>query len=135
MRKIAKNINLGRDKDISDSPSERINRTLLIAFGQQKMFKRPWPAVLHLFVYVGFLVINIEVLEILIDGIFGTHRVLGFMGPVYSALMAVNEILALLVIIACAIFLVRRNITNVPRLTTGVEMRSWPRMDANTILF
>ena len=63
------------------------------------MFKRPWPAILHFFVYVGFLVINIEVLEILIDGIFGTHRVLGFMGPVYSLLMGINEILALLVII------------------------------------
>ncbi|MFC5272161.1 4Fe-4S dicluster domain-containing protein [Adhaeribacter terreus] len=134
IRKISKNINLGYDKDISDNPGERWNNTLLIAFGQKKMFKRPWPALLHFFVYVGFLVINIEVLEILIDGIFGTHRVLGFMGPLYSVLMAVNEILALLVIIACAIFLVRRNITKVPRLATGVEMRAWPKMDANLIL-
>ncbi len=73
-------------------------------------------------------------LEILIDGIFGTHRVLGFLGPVYSGLMAVNEILAFLVIIACVIFLVRRNITKVPRLTRGPEMRAWPKLDANIIL-
>ncbi|MDX5347521.1 MAG: (Fe-S)-binding protein [Hymenobacteraceae bacterium] len=134
IRNIRKNVLLGRDVDISDHPSERINKTLLVAFGQQKMFKRPWPAILHFFVYVGFLVINIEVLEILIDGIFGTHRVLGFFGPAYDGLMAINEILALLVIIACAIFLVRRNITKVPRLATGVEMRAWPKLDANVIL-
>ena len=134
IRKIRKNILLGRDVDLTDNPSERINKTLLVAFGQQKMFKRMLPAVLHLFVYVGFLVINIEVLEILIDGVVGTHRVLGFMGPVYSALMFVNELLAALVIIACAIFLWRRNVTKVPRLATGVEMRAWPKMDANVIL-
>ncbi|QHL88238.1 4Fe-4S dicluster domain-containing protein [Nibribacter ruber] len=134
IRKITRNINLGRDKVISGNTPERVNKLLLIAFGQQKMFKRPLPAVLHLFVYVGFLVINIEVLEIFIDGIFGTHRVLGFMGPVYDALIGFNEILAFLVIIACVIFLARRNITKVPRLTTSPEMRAWPKMDANIIL-
>lgn len=134
IRKIRKNILLGRDTDLADNPSERINKTLLVAFGQQKMFKRMLPAVLHLFVYVGFIVINIEVLEILIDGIFGTHRVLGFVGPLYSGLMALNEILAALVIIACVMFLWRRNVTKVPRLATGVEMRAWPKMDANVIL-
>ncbi|MCP2042893.1 4Fe-4S dicluster domain-containing protein [Pontibacter sp. HSC-36F09] len=134
IRKIRKNILIGRDVDRSDNPSERINKTLLVAFGQQKMFKRMLPAVLHLFVYVGFLVINIEVLEIMIDGIFGTHRVLGFLGPFYDGLMAVNEILAALVIVACVIFLWRRNVTKVPRLATGVEMRAWPKMDANVIL-
>ncbi|WP_299818607.1 4Fe-4S dicluster domain-containing protein [uncultured Pontibacter sp.] len=132
--KIRKNVLLGRDVDLADNPSERINKTLLVAFGQQKMFKRMLPAVLHLFVYVGFIVINIEVLEILIDGIFGTHRVLGFVGPLYSGLMALNEILAALVIIACVMFLWRRNVTKVPRLATGVEMRAWPKMDANFIL-
>ncbi|MFD2513919.1 4Fe-4S dicluster domain-containing protein [Pontibacter locisalis] len=134
IRKIRKNVLLGRDTEIADNPSERINKTLLVAFGQQKMFKRMLPAILHLFVYVGFLVINIEVLEILIDGIFGTHRVLGFAGPLYSGLMAVNEILAALVIIACVIFLWRRNVTHVPRLSKGVEMRAWPKVDANIIL-
>ncbi len=134
IRKIRKNVLMGRDVELADNPSERINKTLLVAFGQQKMFKRMLPAVLHLFVYVGFIVINIEVLEILIDGIFGTHRVLGFVGPLYSGLMALNEILAALVIIACAIFLWRRNVTKVPRLAAGVEMRAWPKMDANIIL-
>lgn len=134
IRKIRKNVLMGRDVELADNPAERINKTLLVAFGQQKMFKRMLPAVLHLFVYVGFLVINIEVLEILIDGIFGTHRILGFAGVLYSGLMAVNEILAALVIVACIMFLWRRNVTKVPRLAEGVEMRAWPKLDANLIL-
>lgn len=134
IKKIQKNINLGRDKKVSGDAAERVNKLLLVAFGQQKMFKRPWSAILHGVVYVGFLVINMEVLEIVIDGTFGTHRVLSFLGPVYSVLMAVNELLAFLVIIACVIFLVRRNITKVPRLTRGPEMRAWSKLDANIIL-
>ncbi|PSR56621.1 Fe-S oxidoreductase [Adhaeribacter arboris] len=134
IQKIRRNINLGREKEISDDASERLNKLLLVAFGQQKMFKRPWPAILHGIVYVGFVVINIEVLEIIIDGIFGTHRALSFLGPIYTGLMAINELLAFLVIIACIIFLIRRNVTKVPRLTRGPEMRAWPRLDANIIL-
>ncbi|RDV13776.1 (Fe-S)-binding protein [Pontibacter diazotrophicus] len=134
IRKIRKNVLMGRDTTLNDNPSERINKTLLVAFGQQKMFKRMLPAVLHLFLYVGFIVINVEVLEILIDGIFGTHRALGFVGELYSGLMALNEILAALVIIACVMFLWRRNVTKVPRLWNGVEMRAWPKIDANIIL-
>ena len=132
--RIRKNVLIGRGLVLADNPSERVNKVLLVAFGQQKMFKRMVPAVLHLFVYVGFLVINIEVIEILIDGIFGTHRILGFAGVLYSGLMAVNEILAALVIVACAIFLWRRNVKKVPRLAYGVEMRAWPKLDANIIL-
>nr|WP_255709824.1 4Fe-4S dicluster domain-containing protein [Pontibacter harenae] len=134
IRNIRKNVLMGRDLDVTDNPSERVKKTLLVAFGQQKMFKRMLPAVLHLFVYVGFLVINVEVIEILIDGITGSHRVLGFLGPVYTALMFINEILAALVIVSCAIFLWRRNVTKVPRLSSGVELRAWPKVDANTIL-
>ncbi|MGV3503014.1 MAG: 4Fe-4S dicluster domain-containing protein [Adhaeribacter sp.] len=134
IRRIGQNIHLGQGKKISGNGAERVNKLLLVAFGQQKMFKRPWPALLHGLVYVGFLVINIEVLEIIIDGLTGSHRVLAFLGPVYDALMAVNEVLALLVILACVIFLLRRNVTRVPRLTTGPEMRAWPRLDANIIL-
>ncbi|WP_026462271.1 (Fe-S)-binding protein [Adhaeribacter aquaticus] len=133
-KKISKNIKLGRDLAIGGNRSERVNKLLLVAFGQQKMFKRPFPAILHALVYVGFLVINIEVLEILIDGISGTHRALSFLGPAYDVLMAVNEILAFLVIVACVIFLARRNLVKVPRLTWGAEMRAWPRLDANIIL-
>ncbi|MFC6996646.1 (Fe-S)-binding protein [Rufibacter roseus] len=134
IRKIAQNINMGRDKEITGNVSERIKILLLVAFGQQKMFKRPIPAILHLFVYIGFLVINVELIEILIDGTFGTHRVLGVLGPVYSVLMAINEVLGALVIIACVIFIVRRATGNVPRLSTGPEMRAWPKVDAYTIL-
>ena len=92
-RKIRANILVGRDRDMSGNVGERLQKTLLVAFGQQKMFKRLTPALLHLMVYVGFLVINIEVIEIVIDGMFGTHRFLQFLGPVYDALMATNEIL------------------------------------------
>lgn len=134
IRKIRKNIMLGQPRKISGNVDERMRKLLLVAFGQQKMFKRPWSAILHALLYVGFLVINIEVLEIIIDGLTGSHRALRFLGPVYSALMAVNEVLAFLVIVACLIFLGRRNITRVPRLTRGPEMRAWPRLDANIIL-
>ena len=134
IRKIRRNIRLGGRKKISGDTAERVNKLLLVAFGQQKMFKRPWPAILHALVYVGFLVINLEVLEIIIDGLTGSHRALRFLGPVYDALMALNEVLALLVIVACVIFLARRNITRVPRLTRGPEMRAWPRLVANIIL-
>ena len=134
IRRIRRNIRLGQGKKISGDAAERVNKLLLVAFGQQKMFKRPWPAILHALVYVGFLVINLEVLEIIIDGLTGSHRALRFLGPAYDALMAVNEVLALLVIVACVIFLARRNITRVPRLTRGPEMRAWPRLDANIIL-
>lgn len=131
--KIWSSIGLGLPQDRKDRMGDRINRMLLVAFGQQKMFKRPVPAVLHGLVYVGFLVINIELLEIVIDGIFGTHRVLGFMGPAYDALMAVNEVLGFLVVIACIILLYRRNVLKIKRFQ-GPEMRNWPKLDANIIL-
>ncbi|KAA9331271.1 4Fe-4S dicluster domain-containing protein [Hymenobacter busanensis] len=135
VRKIRANILKGKDRAMGGPVSERINKTLLVALGQQKMFKRITPALLHMVVYVGFLVINVEVIEILIDGIFGTHRVLSFLGPVYDALMAVNEVLGALVIVAVAAFWWRRNRTQPVRRLTGVEMRAWPRLDANIILY
>jgi heterodisulfide reductase subunit C len=107
---------------------------LKVAFGQTKMAKRPVPFVLHFLVYAGFIIINIEVLEIIIDGLFGTHRVFApFLGGLYSFLIGSFEILAISVLLACAIFLVRRNILNMKRFK-GVEMTSWPRSDANYIL-
>ncbi|MDO7873189.1 (Fe-S)-binding protein [Hymenobacter sp. ASUV-10] len=135
VRKIRANVLVGRDRDMSGHPAERLRKVILVAFGQQKMFKRLTPALLHLVVYVGFLVINIEVVEIIIDGLFHTHRVLSFLGPVYDALMAVNEILGALVIIAVAAFWWRRNRKPPVQRFTGVELRMWPKLDANVILY
>ena len=133
--KIRANILVGRERDMSGHPAERFRKTLLVAFGQQKMFKRLTPAFLHLIVYVGFLVINVEVLEIVVDGLFGTHRFLSLLGPVYDGLMAVNEVLGALVIIAVAAFWWRRNRAQPVRRFIGVELRAWPKLDANIILY
>src|SRR5690606_23192524 len=127
-------IRLGRSGVITDNRSARLKNLLLIAFGQKKMFKRPIPALLHLFVYVGFLVINIEVLEFVIDGLAGTHRIFApFLGSFYSVLMNIFEFLAVAVLVSCAIFLVRRNVLKIRRFWT-YEMTRWPRLDANLIL-
>jgi heterodisulfide reductase subunit C len=107
---------------------------LLVAFGQQKMFKKLVPAVLHLFIYVGFLVINLEVLEFIIDGLFGTHRIFApFLGSFYTFCLNFFELLALAVVISCIVFLIRRNVLKLPRFWSS-EMTSWPRLDANLIL-
>ena len=79
-KKIVRNIKLGKNIDRSDSPKERFNNMLKIALGQSKMVKRPIAGILHIIVYAGFIIINIEVLEIIIDGLFGTHRVFSFLG-------------------------------------------------------
>lgn len=132
-RKIIRNIRLGRAEDRSDQPSKRWKTMLLVAFGQKKMFKRPFPALLHLFVYLGFIIINIEMLEIVIDGLFGTHRVFVGLGPAYNFLIGAFEWLALSVLLACVVFLTRRNIARLRRFS-GTEMKKWPRTDANFIL-
>ena len=110
VQKLIRNINLGKSDQIFPNKKERWKRVFFIALGQSKMFKKPLVALLHLIVYIGFVVINIEVVEIIIDGLFGTHRILSFLGPFYNFLIATFEILALLVLIACIIFLIRRNI-------------------------
>jgi heterodisulfide reductase subunit C len=133
LKKVIRNIRLGKDADRNDQPQKRVMTILRVAFGQTKMFFRPIPAILHLFVYVGFVVINIEVLEIMIDGIFGTHRIFGGIGPLYNWLIGSFEILALLVWVSCIIFLIRRNLIKVKRFG-GVEMTEWPKSDANYIL-
>jgi heterodisulfide reductase subunit C len=135
---IKKTILLGRKMNRSDRPSERLKTMLLVAFGQKKMFSRPLVAILHLVVYLGFLIINIEMIEILIDGIFGTHRVLyQILGDFYPYLINAFEILAFSVILACVVFLIRRNVTKVARFQgeNHSEMGKWPRNDANIILF
>jgi len=132
-RKIIRNIRLGRPVDRSDQPQKRLMTMLRVAFGQSKMVVRPIPAFLHFFVYIGFVIINIEVLEIMIDGLFGTHRIFHGLGGLYDFLIASFEILAFTVWVACVIFLIRRNVLKLKRFR-GVEMTSWPKSDANYIL-
>lgn len=135
IRRIAKNIKLGRPEDIQGNTSARMKTMLLVAFGQKKMFKRLIPALLHLLVYLGFLLINIEILEIILDGVSGTHRLFApYLGSFYTFLISFFEILAVLVIVACAVFLIRRNLLKVGRFHR-VEMRGWPALDANLILW
>lgn len=132
--RIRGNIRLGKQNEIADRKNERLNNMLLVAFGQKKMFKKPVPAILHFFIYVGFLVINLEVLEFVIDGIFGTHRIFApYLGGFYNVLMNIFEFLAVAVLTACVFFLIRRNVLKIPRFWSA-EMTSWPRLDANLIL-
>jgi len=133
-RKLIRNIKLGRKVDISNNKKERWNNVIRIALGQSKMVVRPIPGILHLFVYIGFIIINIEMLEIVIDGIFGTHRVLSVLGPAYDVLIASFEILALLVIVGVALFWTRRNVVHIKRFVMK-EMKGWPKLDANLILY
>jgi len=132
-RKVRRNIDLGRPLDRSDNKPERWRTMIRVALGQSKMVSRPIPAILHIFVYVGFVIINIELVEIVIDGIAGTHRVLSFMGGLYTFLIASFEILAFLVIFGCAVFLLRRTVVRVKRLWMK-ELHGWPRTDAAVIL-
>ena len=134
VNRIRKNILSGRRKSISDNKGLRFKNMFLVAFGQKKMFKRPIPAILHLFIYVGFVLINIEVLEIIIDGALGTHRVFAqILGGFYPILVSFFEILAAGVLIACVMLLIRRNVIKVPRFHKP-EMKGWPTMDGNLIL-
>ena len=134
VRKIVRNINLGLPENRSDQAGKRLITMLKVAFGQSKMTKRPVSAIMHLFVYIGFIIINLEVLEIVIDGIFGTHRIFASpLGSLYNFLIASFEILALLVIVGVVVFYARRNFLKLKRFT-GVEMTKWPKNDANYIL-
>ena len=134
IRTLIRNIKLGQDVDVSDNKSQRWKNMTLIALGQSKMVRRPVAGVLHVVVYVGFVVINIEVLEIIIDGLLGTHRIFSGMGSVYGVLIGTFEILALLVFIAVTVFWIRRNIIRLKRFWKS-EMTSWPKNDANYILY
>jgi ferredoxin len=134
IRRIRRNILLGKDTNRSDRPLERLKTMALIALGQKKMFQRPIPAILHLMIYLGFIIINIEILEILIDGIAGSHRVFApLLGRLYPSLINFFEFLALCVIFSCVVFLIRRNILKVKRFQAQ-EMKKWPKLDANIIL-
>ena len=133
--KIRRNIFLGRDLDLSDHASKRWYQMFKVAMGQSKMAARPIPFILHLCVYIGFVIINIELIEIIVDGITGSHRVFApLMGDLYNFLIASFEWLALAVLLACIVFLTRRNIIRIKRFS-GNEMTQWPKSDANYILF
>lgn len=134
IKKIIRNIKLGIAVDASDHKKERWANVGRIAIGQSKMVKRPIAGFLHIIVYAGFIIINIEVLEIIIDGLFGTHRVFAFLGPVYNFLIGTFEILAFLVLLTVVIFWTRRNIANIKRFLKP-EMKGWPKKDGNLILY
>ena len=131
---IRRNILLGKDEDLSDNKPLRWRNLLLLALGQKKMFKNPLVAVMHLIIYAGFIIINIEVLEIILDGILGTHRLFfPLLGGFYTFLINFFEILAVGVIAVCVIFLARRNIIKLKRFISN-DLNGWPRSDANYIL-
>lgn len=131
---LGRTIRLGKANVISDRVGERWRNMLLVAFGQKKMFKRPVPAILHFMIYAGFLIINLEVLEFVIDGLAGTHRFFApWLGSLYPVLMNLFEFLAVAVMLACVVFLLRRFVLKLPRFWSA-EMTSWPRLDAALIL-
>lgn len=133
--KIRRNILLGKDINLKDRPKERLKQMLLIAFGQKKMFDRPIPAILHFFIYAGFILVNIEILEIILDGLLGTHRLFEpFLGQGYQVVIGFFEFFAVAVILACVVFLIRRNIIRLRRFHNP-EMQGWPYKDGNYILY
>ncbi|RIV46068.1 (Fe-S)-binding protein [Flagellimonas pelagia] len=134
VKKLSRNIKLGKDVDVSDNKSQRWQNMARIALGQTKMVVRPVAGIMHIFVYVGFIIINIEVLEIILDGLFGTHRLFSSLGSVYNFLIGSFEILAFLVIVAVVVFWIRRNVIRLQRFIKP-EMKGWPKKDGNMILY
>ena len=134
IKKVIRNIKLGKDIDRTDNKSERWKNMANIALGQSKMVRRPVSGLLHIIVYVGFIIINIEVLEIIIDGLLGTHRIFAPLGKVYNFLIGSFEILAFLVLISVIIFWIRRMIIRIPRFWNK-EMKGFPKNDALYILY
>ncbi|MEY2867636.1 MAG: hypothetical protein RIR01_14 [Bacteroidota bacterium] len=134
IKKIIRNIRLGHNVDRSDNVSARWRNMSLVALGQKKMFTRPIPALLHFMLYAAFVITQIELLEIIVDGLFGTHRFFKTsLGGFYTFLISFIEILSLLALIATMAFLIRRNLLKLPRLNKA-ELLGWPKKDANLIL-
>src|SRR5690606_11151538 len=134
IKKLSRNIKLGKAVHTSDNKTQRWKNMCRIALGQTKMVVRPVAGILHIIVYLGFIIINIEVLEIILDGLLGTHRIFAFLGGFYSFLIGSFEILALLVIIAVVVFWIRRNLIKLGRFLNP-EMGGWPKKDGNLILY
>lgn len=134
-RKLYRNINLGKDIDRSDKSNFRVKKMFRLAFGQSKMFDKPLVGILHFIVYVAFVLINIELLEIILDGVLGTHRVLApFLGDFYNFLIAFFELLAFAVIVCVILFWIRRNLLKIRRFLSN-DIKGWPKNDANYILY
>lgn len=134
VKKIRRNILIGKDVTINDNKGERWKTMLLVAFGQKKMFSRPVPALLHFFLYAAFLITQIELIEIIFDGISGSHRAFReALGGFYTLLVSFIEILSILAFVGTIAFLSRRNLLKVPRLVQN-ELNGWPKLDANLIL-
>ncbi|MCG8330260.1 MAG: 4Fe-4S dicluster domain-containing protein [Chitinophagales bacterium] len=132
--RIRRNILLGQDEDISGDTAQRWQNVALVAFGQKKMFKRWIPAIFHLFIYVAFLMTQVELIEIFIDGIFGVHRFFApILGVLYTFIISFIEVLSVLAFVATVVFLARRNLLKVPRFWKA-EMKGWPSLDGNLIL-
>lgn len=134
LRKIKRNIQLGKAIDRKDRSKERWLNMLKIALGQTKLVRRPVSGILHVVVYLGFIIINIEVLEIVLDGVLGTHRLFSFLGGFYGFLIGAFEILALMVLVAVVLFWTRRNVVKIKRFWQK-EMTEWPKKDGNIILY
>ncbi|MDX2361337.1 MAG: (Fe-S)-binding protein [Crocinitomicaceae bacterium] len=133
--KVRSNIRLGRDVNRTDNKGERWKTMILVAFGQQKMFARPIPALLHLAIYSAFVITQIELIEIVADGLSGSHRIFAAsLGGFYTFIISFIEILSVAALIATVIFLSRRNLLKIPRFNMK-EMNGWPKMDGNMILF
>jgi heterodisulfide reductase subunit C len=134
IKKIVRNINLGSAINRKDNPKARWKNMAMVALGQSKMVKRPISGILHIIVYAGFIIINIELLEIIIDGLFGTHRIFAFLGTFYNVLIGTFEILAGLVLLAVFAFWTRRNIIRLKRFASK-DLTGFPKNDANYILY
>ena len=133
-KEIYANIQLGKDEDLSDNKKERWRNVLLLALGQKKMFRYPLVGIMHFIIYAGFIIINIEVLEIVLDGALGTHRLFAApLGGFYTFVIDFFEILALGVLLVCVVFLIRRNVIKLRRFVMK-ELDGWPHTDANLIL-
>ena len=133
--RLYRNINLGKQIDVSDNKKERFINMSKIALGQGKLIKRPISGFLHVVVYVGFVIINIELLEIVLDGILGSHRLFSdYLGDLYGYLIGTFEFLAVSVLLAVSAFWIRRNIIKLKRFF-GDNMKGWPKNDANIILY
>jgi ferredoxin len=133
IRKVRRNINLGKDFTPEGTPAEHLNTMIRVALGQSKMMTRPLAGIMHVFVYVGFVLINIEVMEMIIDGVTGNHRTFYWLGGFYNFLIAFFEVLAALVFIGVVVFWFRRNVAKVRRFMAK-ELDGFPRFDANAIL-